>query len=105
MRVNDNTKVRLRRGSRLLCPECGVVKAWIDVAGDQAVLECGHHRTAGLLAPHVGCLSIEAILARDPLALSLWPATDFDGFRARGRDLADVIDDLKMQSIRERWAA
>jgi hypothetical protein len=91
---------RLRKYAKLLCPECGVMKTWVDVSEDGAILECGHHRTTGLLDPHKGYLSIEAVIAGDPLALALFKAVDHDGFKQKGKDLSDVIGDAD----RELWS-
>lgn len=102
----NNTKVRIRRGSRLLCPDCGTVQT-LEFQNEkgEVFLVCGHHRTPRLLGPAPGHISLEHVIAGDPLALSLFPAIDCDGFKQRGRDIADVIVGIEMQAVREQWAA
>lgn len=92
--------VRIRKGSGLLCPECRTVKRLeFQNEKDRAFLVCGHDRTPGLLDPKLGHISLEHVMAGDPLAISLFRAIDANGFRPRGRDLSDVIGDVD----REQW--
>jgi len=100
----NKTGIRLRKGSRLLCPQCRTVQTLeFQNEKDEAFLICGHHRTPRLLNPAPGHLSLEAVIAGDPLALSLFPATDVNGQRIGHRDIADVLSDLTMQQKRDAW--
>lgn len=99
-------QIKLRHRTKMLCPEgCGLQRAEFQNEKNSVFLSCRHLRTPGLLDPHPGHLSLEAVLAGDVLALSLFAAVDHDGFRQRGRDITDVIDDIGMQAQREAWAA
>ena len=96
-------EIRLRRGAntKMLCPDCGSLQP-TEFQNERGLvyLSCKHLRTPALLDPHPGHLSLEHVIAGDPLALSLFPAIDIDGFRQRGRDITDVIGDVD----REHWA-
>ena len=95
--------VRIRKGSRLLCPECRTVKKLeFQNEKDRAFLVCGHDRTPGLLDPKPGHIGLEHLIAGDPLAISLFRAIDANGFRPRGRDISDILGPVT-DVDRERW--
>jgi hypothetical protein len=104
---NNKQSVRIRKGSRLLCREHGIQTMLHQDENDQCFLECRCKRTPRLLDPHKGCISLEHAMANpsDPLVRRLFPIVDANGFRPRGRDITDVLDDVGMQAKREAWAA
>jgi hypothetical protein len=105
--LENYPKITLRRGAKtkMLCPEgCGLQLAEFQNERNEVYLSCKHLRTPQLLNVHKGHLSLEHIIAGDRLALSLFPAVDFDGFRQRGRDITDVIEDISVQEQREALA-
>jgi hypothetical protein len=92
----------------MLCGQgCGVQPAEHTNERNEVYLRCGHLRTPALLDPTPGHISLEHILASpsDKLVRRLFPITDANGWKPRGRDLADVIGDMSMQAQREAWAA
>lgn len=91
--------VRIRRGSRLLCPECKAVKELaFQNEKDEVILECRHKRTPLLLDPKPGHISLEHVLASpsDPLVRRLFPVADANGFKPQGRDITDILSDIGM---------
>jgi hypothetical protein len=98
-------EIRLRRGTKMLCPSgCGLQVAEFVNEKNSVFLSCHHLRTPGLLNPTPGHISVEHVIAGDSLANRLFPVTDFDGFKQKGKDLADVIGPVS-EAERERWAA
>jgi hypothetical protein len=89
----------------MLCGEgCGLQVVDHLNEADNVYLVCKHTRPFGLLASNG--VSLEDLWFRPGLFNRLFPAVDIDGSRPgkRGRDLADVIDDIEMQGQRDRWA-
>jgi|HubBroStandDraft_4_1064222.scaffolds.fasta_scaffold1158530_2 hypothetical protein len=106
--VREYPKIRLRRGTKMLCPECGTMQvAEFQNEKNSVFLNCRHLRTPALLDPAPGHISFEQAMANpsDPLVRRLFPIVDANGFRPRGRDITDVLDDVGMQAKREAWAA
>lgn len=91
----SDTQIATKQGytTRMLCPTHGMQEFIHQDENDQCFLECRCKRTPGLLDPAPGHLSLENIIAGDPVANRLFPIQDANGFKPRGRDITDILGD------------